>query len=85
MSLFPNEDALPRLIGSWEGYANTLAGNDRELFKKMLKDCYRYSQAINTKSEPFEDEALFMALIFSQQKMIDVLFKHIAKLEGKKS
>jgi hypothetical protein len=83
MSLFPDEDALTKLISSWDGYADTLGSSDRELFRKMLKDCYRYSQAINAKSEPFADEALFMALIFFQQKMIDILFRHIAKLEGK--
>jgi hypothetical protein len=84
-SLFnPDEDTLTKLIASWEGYAETLRGENRDLFKKMLKECYQYSQAINAKGEPFADEALLMSLIFSQHKMIDLLFKHIAKLESKK-
>ena len=81
MSLFPDEDAISRLITSWDGYSNTLPKDDRQQFKKMLEDCYRYSQAINAKSEPFADDALFMALLFSQHKMIDVLLKRIAELE----
>jgi hypothetical protein len=77
MSLFPNEDALTRLIISWEGYSNTLPKKKRDIFNKMLRQCYQYSQAINSKSEPFSDDALFMALIFLQHEMIDVLFKRI--------
>jgi hypothetical protein len=85
LSLFPDEDVLTKLIASWESYADTLRGENRDIFKKMLIDCYKYSQAINAKGEPFADEALLMALIFSQHKMIDILFRHILQLEGKKS
>lgn len=81
MSLFPNEDVLARLIASWDGYTNTLPKEERDTFKKMLTECYPYSQAINAKSEPFADDALFMALIFLQHKMIDTLFKRIIELE----
>lgn len=85
LSLFPNEDALARIITSWEGYSNTLPKNDRTLFQKMLEECYCYSQAINAKSEPFPDDALFVALIFLQHKMIDLIFKRIAELEKSKT
>jgi hypothetical protein len=34
------------------GFAESLRAEDRELFKKMLGDCYRY-KAINAKGEPF--------------------------------
>jgi hypothetical protein len=39
----------------------------KELFNKMLNDCYKYATAINAKGkEPFPTEPLIMALLLSQ-------------------
>lgn len=76
-SLFPEDDALPKEIGSWKGFADSLRAEDRELFKRMLNDCYRYAAAIEAKGEPFPTESLLMALIFSQHKMISWLIERI--------
>jgi hypothetical protein len=55
---------------------------DRELFEKMLNDCYKYSAAINAKGKPFPAEQLIMTLLLSQHKMIDWLTKQISKHES---
>jgi hypothetical protein len=55
---------------------------DRELFEKMLNDCYKYSAAINAKSQPFPAEPLIMALLLSQHKMIDWLTERISKYKS---
>ena len=81
MGLFPEHDILTREIESWRGFADSLRAEDRELFKKMLGDCYRYSEAVNAKGEPFPAEALLMAVMFSQHKMICWL---ISRLESAK-
>ena len=82
MSLFPNEDILTKEIESWKGFANNLSSKeDRELFQKMLNDCYKYAAAINAKGQPFPAEPLIMALLLSQHKMIDWLSKQISKYE----
>lgn len=81
MGLFPEEDVLAKEIESWRGFSESLRAEDRELFRKMLNDCYRYAQAINAKGEPFPAESLLMALIFSQHKMIGWL---VSRLEGTK-
>jgi hypothetical protein len=81
MTLFPDEGILTKEIESWRGFAESLRADDRELFKKMLSDCYSYSRAVNAKGEPFPAEALLMAVIFSQHKMIGWL---ISRLEGGK-
>jgi hypothetical protein len=81
MGLFPEEDVLAKEIESWRGFSESLSAEDRELFRKMLNDCYRYAQAINAKGEPFPAESLLMALIFSQHKMIGWL---VSRLEGAK-
>jgi hypothetical protein len=74
MSLFPNkDDILTKEIESWKGFADSLREDDRNLFMKMLDDCYKYAAAINAKGEPFATEPLLMALLLSQQKMIDSL------------
>ena len=58
MSLFPNEDILTKEIESWKGFTNNLSSKeDRELFEKMLNDCYNYAAAINAKGQPFPGEA----------------------------
>jgi hypothetical protein len=75
MSLFPNEDnLLTKEIESWKGFADSLNSQEyKEIFNKMLNDCYQYAAAINTKIQPFPTEPLIMALLLSQHKMIDWL------------
>jgi hypothetical protein len=83
LSLFPNEDILTKEIESWKAFADSLSSKeDRELFKTMLNDCYKYSAAINAKGEPFPAEPLIMALLLSQHKMIDWLTVQISKHES---
>jgi hypothetical protein len=83
MSLFPNEDILTKEeIELWKSFGDSLSSKeDRDLFEKMLNDCYKYAAAINAKGEPFPDEPLIIALLLSQHKMIDRLSKQISKYE----
>ena len=67
-------------IESWSGFSDSLqTEEDRKLFKKMVNECYKYFIAINAKSEPFSTEPLIMALLLSQQKMIDWLMYQTSK------
>jgi hypothetical protein len=77
MSLFPDKDVLPREIESWKGFADALRAEDRELFNRMLGECYAYAAAINAKGEPFPEEALLMALVLAQHKTINILLKAV--------
>jgi hypothetical protein len=78
MSLFPNEDVLAKEIESWRTFTNNLNSEEyREIFDKMLSDCYRYANAINTIGEPFPTDSLLMSLLLSQQKMIGWLFSQV--------
>jgi hypothetical protein len=79
MSLFPAEDILTKEIESWKGFAASLNSEEyKEIFNKMLSDCYRYANAINAKGEPFLSDSLLMSLLLSQQKMIDWLNSQIS-------
>jgi hypothetical protein len=83
MSLFPNEAILTKEIESWKSFANNLSSKeDRELFEKMLNDCYKYAAAINAKGKPFPAEPLIIALLLSQHKMIDWIIELIIKQES---
>jgi hypothetical protein len=83
LSLFPKEDILTKEIESWRSFVDSLSSKeDRDLFEKMLNDCYKYAAAINAKGEPFPAEPLIMALLLSQHKMIDWLTKQISKYES---
>jgi hypothetical protein len=82
MSLFPKENILTKEIESWRTFGDSLSSKeDRELFEKILNDCYNYAAAINAKGQPFPAEPLIMALLLSQHKMIDWLSKQISKYE----
>jgi hypothetical protein len=71
MSLFPAEDILTKEIESWGTFANNLNLEEyKEIFNKMLYDCYKYANAVNAKGEPFPTDSLLMSLLLSQQKMI---------------
>ena len=73
MSLFPDEDILTKEIETWKGFADKLPDEDRDIFTKMLNDCYENSKAINAKGSPFPIEPMIMALLFSQHKLIEWL------------
>jgi hypothetical protein len=75
MILFPEDDILIQEIESWKGFADMLCSEDRRLFLQMLNDCHRYRNAINAKGEAFPAEALLMALVFIQHKIISWLIK----------
>jgi hypothetical protein len=49
----------------------------------MLNECYKYSIAINARGEPFPSEPLIMALLLSQQKMIDWLITQTSEEENR--
>jgi hypothetical protein len=83
MILFPKEDVLTKEIASWKSFVDSLSSKeDRELFEKMLNDCYKYAAAINAKGQPFPAEPLIMALLLSQHKMMGWLTKQISKYES---
>ena len=80
MILFPNEDILTKEIASGKSFGDRLSSKEhRELFEKMLNDCYNYAAAINAKGEPFPAEPLLMTLLLSQHKLIDWLIESISK------
>jgi hypothetical protein len=81
LSLFPNEDVLTKEIESWKVFADKLPDGDREVFAKMLNDCYKYSTAINAKGAPFPTDPVIMALLFSQHKLIEWLEMQLSKNE----
>jgi hypothetical protein len=49
----------------------------------MIEKCYAHAAAINAKGEPFPNEALLMALVFSQYQMINWLVPKVAELSKK--
>ena len=76
LSLFPKDDLLAKEIETWRTFGETLREEDRELFDKMIKHCYKYSNAINAKGERYTTESLLMSLVLIQHQMIDFLLKN---------
>jgi hypothetical protein len=66
-----DKDILTKEIGSRFGYA--LRKENRILFEDMLDRCKKkgYVDCAANKGENFSAEALFLVLLFEQQKMIN--------------
>ena len=64
------EDFYPKEIESWSSYEYALRKEDREYFRKMLDECKKYSDAINSKSGLLSTEPMIMALLLIQHKII---------------
>ncbi|MFY9795791.1 MAG: hypothetical protein WB988_09620 [Candidatus Nitrosopolaris sp.] len=60
-----SNDIFVQEIESRRDFANSLREEDRELFNKMLNDCYKHRKAINAK-ELSPTESLVMVLILRQ-------------------
>lgn len=73
MSLFPNDDLLAKEIQSWKSFGDSLRLEDRKIFNKMIKQCYKHLESINAKGEPYTTESLMLSLILIQHKMIGFL------------
>lgn len=76
LTLYPDEEILQKEKESLKGFADSLRKEDREIFEIMLNECYQYQEAINAKGKPFPSEALLIALLFTQHKMINLLLKN---------
>lgn len=79
-----SEDILAEEVGSWKGFEYVLREENRILFHTMLSDCSKteYASCVNAKGENLLADALFLILIYEQQKMINKL---IAKLRDIKN
>lgn len=75
LSIFPQDDILAKEIQSWKSYSDSLRVEDRKIFDKMLRQCYKHITAINVKGEPYATESLMISLILTQHQMIEFLIK----------
>lgn len=71
-------------LDSWAGFAEALRGDDRELFREMLRLCYEYFPAIEARESPFPSEALFMSILLAQHKTIVWLAGEVERMKAGK-
>jgi hypothetical protein len=64
-----------------KGCAESLRGEAKTLFIKMLNYCHKYTIAINAKGQPFPSESIIKALLLSQDKIIEWLTSKISENE----
>jgi hypothetical protein len=78
-----DKDILTKEIGSWAGFGYALRKENRTLFEEMLDRCKmkEYVDCAAAKGENFSAEALFLVLIFEQQKMINELMRKLGKVD----
>ncbi|NIM26097.1 MAG: hypothetical protein GTN35_03735 [Nitrososphaeria archaeon] len=73
MSLFPHDDLLAKEIESWKAFGDGLRAEDRKLFNKMIRQCYQYLKAINSKGPSYTTSSMMLSLILIQHQMIQFL------------
>jgi len=74
-----SEGILDKEIEAWKGFEYALREENKTLFNKMLSNKEEYADCINSRGENFSTEALFMILIYEQQKMINELIARLAE------
>jgi hypothetical protein len=73
-------EALDRELEEWLTFESALRQDNRVLFAKMLSEVKEHWPAFEAASNKHPTEALLMAIILQQHKMIDKL---IARLEAR--
>jgi hypothetical protein len=78
-----DKDVLTNEIESWGDFGYALRKENRILFEEMLDKCKKkdYVDCAANKGENFSTEALFLVLIFEQQKMINELIRKLGKVD----
>ncbi len=66
-------------VRSWRGFADALRGKDREAFVEMMSICRRYGVEIEAADRPVTSEAMFMAILMVQHKMIKWLQRQLSE------
>lgn len=79
------DNVLDHEIENWRGFASVLYTEDRDMFTKMMSEAKAYAKAAKNAPTKEQAEALFMSLIFQQQRMISSLLATLEKLEKKKN
>ena len=69
-NIFPYDDILTKEIESWRSYAECLRKKDRKVFNNMLKNCHKYSQAINAKGKDYSTLSLLMTILLEHHKIV---------------
>jgi hypothetical protein len=75
-----DKDILTKEIGSWGDFGYALRKENRILFEEMLDKC-KMKEYAAAKGENFSAEALFLVLIFEQQKIINKLIRKLGKAD----
>lgn len=73
-------DNLEHEVAAWRSFESALRQDNRVLFAKMVSDIKEYWQSFGAASNKEPTEALLMAIILRQQKLINKL---IARLEAR--
>jgi hypothetical protein len=78
-----DKDIFTKEIESWAGFGYALRKENRTFFEEMLDRCKKkeYVDYAANNGESFSAEALFLLLIFEQQKMINELIRKLGKVD----
>jgi len=64
---------LKKEIESWKPFENSLREEDREIFRELIRKCWRYSTAIESSEKEYLIEPFFLTILLIQQRAINQL------------
>jgi hypothetical protein len=73
--------ALEAEIKDWEGFRKALRGRELEAFDKMINACRTYASAGGMATRTILAEAMFMSILFNQQKELMEIKESLERLE----
>lgn len=69
-------------VQGWQGFLNALRADDRIVSRRMLTDIQKYADVIGQQDNP--TEALILAILLQQHKIMKWLESEIQKLKSDK-
>ncbi|MDA4128430.1 MAG: hypothetical protein OK422_03075 [Thaumarchaeota archaeon] len=93
MTTFADPNVVVRLLkdelDSWRPFLDALREDDREVGRKLLARCWKYTEAIESSKKPYLVEPFFLSVLLVQEERITALeteLKHLgAEVENRKS
>ncbi|MGH7908522.1 MAG: hypothetical protein ACRENW_01580 [Thermodesulfobacteriota bacterium] len=68
-------------VNGWQGFLNALRADDRIVSRRMLVEMQKYAEVIGQQENP--TEAMILAILLQQYKMIKWLESEVQKLKPK--
>lgn len=72
---------LKHELDGWRPFVDVLRADERQAFRDLLEQVWRYSEAIESSGKTYLVEPLFLSILLTQEERITFLQDELAKLK----